>query len=106
MKPDEKTFWLEIAERELTQTLSLVSGMRFPNSYIKKEIKQFRIGKKQKTSLLQNLVNALNGPIPEFYAPSDTTNMEVNHVSLDTSNVPPVDKISRWKVVLLVSMAV
>ena len=105
-RPEERTLWSQIAESDLTKQLSLESSMRLPESFIEKDIKQFAIGKNHKASLLKQLKNAPNGPYPQLDnssdtttvqvnhvsidAPSDTTNMVVNHVSLDTDSVPSV----------------
>ena len=93
LRPDEKLLWSEIAEIDLTQTLSLPSGMRLPKSFIEKDIKQFRdLNKQEKTLLLQNLVEPPNGPIevsdtmivkPPICESGSSTLSEGLHSSLD-----------------------
>ena len=42
LTPTEEVIWNEIAERDISNTISLPSGMRIPKTFIEKDIKAFR----------------------------------------------------------------
>ena len=52
LTPNEKAIWCDIAHRDLSKIISLESGLRYPRSFIEKDIKAFQNLNKSKKRLV------------------------------------------------------
>ena len=84
----EQDVWNDIAQRDLTKTLSLPPGLRIPKSFIDKAIKYFRnLQASEKQVLLKKLISAPNTP---YLTKSEPSVPPVSlSPSLDSSNQIP-----------------
>ena len=74
----EKKVWNDIAQRDLTKTLTLSSGLRIPKTFIDKDIKNFNnLQTSEKNVLLEKLISAPQTP----YLPNSEPYVPLSHSS-------------------------